>query len=170
MKKSDRIQVITEIVGALAVVVTLIFLIVEIRQNTEQTRLNARAVEIAAYQDLVSQILDVNKLNFEFPEYIIQKNKQMAGEELSPDDAMRVEERYRAMYWMLFRHGDMAFHQYENGIIDEKRLLSALGILSLEKKETWEAWEKRRLNFTEGYRSYIDKLIAEEKRKAGEKE
>lgn len=168
MNKSDRIQVITEIVGALAVVVTLVFLIVEIRQNTEQTRLNARAVEIAAYQDLVSQMLEVNKLNFEYPEYIILNEKQLAGIELTPEESAQVAVRYSAMYWMLFRHGDMAFHQYENGIIDEERLTSAFGILSLGKEEIWEAWEIRRLHFTESYRNYIDQLIAEEKRKAAD--
>ena len=168
MTKSDRIQVITEIVGALAVVITLIFLIVEIRQNTEQTRLNARAVEIAAYQDLISQILEVNKLNFEYPGYMILKKRQLAGEALTPDESAEVEERYASMYWMLFRHGDMAYHQFENGIIDEERLLSSFGILGLEQEEIWEAWETRRLHFTESYRNYIDQLIAEEKRKAGE--
>ena len=170
MNKSDRIQVITEIVSAVAVIVTLIFLIVEIRQNTEQTRLNARAVEIAAYQDLVSQMLEVNKLNFEYPEYIILRDNQLAGEQLSPDESAQVDVRYSSMYWMLFRHGDMAFHQYENGIIDEERLASAFGILNLSKKEIWDAWETRRLHFTEAYREHVDQIIAEEKRKAGEEE
>lgn len=170
MNKSSKWLVLTEILSAAAVVTTLIFLLVEIRQNTEQTRLNARAVEISAYQDLVSQMLEVNKLNFEYPEYIILNNKQKAGESLPPDVLAEIEVRYSAMYWILFRHGDMAFHQFENGIIDEERLKSAFGILSLGDEEIWKAWETRRLHFTETYRNYVDKLITEEKRKAAEGE
>ena len=37
-------------------------------------------------------------------------------------------------------------------------------------EKTWEAWEFRRANFTKNYRDYMDKLIAEEKRKAAKEQ
>lgn len=166
MTKSAKLQAAIEIISALAVVITLIFLLIEIRQNTEQTRLNAKAVEITAYQDLISQILEMNKMGFQDPEFLILEAKHNAGVELTLEESERLTVQLESVSWMRFRHGDMAYHQFENGIIDEDRLLSSFGILGLELEETWEAWEFRRANFTKNYRDYMDKLIAEEKLKA----
>ena len=68
-----------------------------------------------------------------------------------------------ATLWILFRHGDMAYFQYENGAIDEPRLRSALGpligILNVEYVK--ERWLTIRSNFVPEYRNYMDRLIEE---------
>ena len=166
MTKSARLQIITEIVGALAVVITLIFLIIEIQQNTEQTRLNARAVEIAAYQDLIAQIAHMNELEILDTQFQFSHRHEFSQEEW---------EEYRAavnvnMDWLLFRHGDMAYYQYENGIIDEERLRSALRKIGLGRPEKREAWKRRRNAFSEGYRHYMDEMVAEGDRRDAERQ
>lgn len=46
----DAISAIAEAVGAIAVVISLVYVAVQIRQNTEQSAHNARATELAAFE------------------------------------------------------------------------------------------------------------------------
>jgi hypothetical protein len=166
MTKSFRLQALIEIISAAAVVGTLIFLAIEIRQNTEQTALNARAVEIAAYQDLISQITKMNELEILDAQFQFSHKNELSREEL---------EEYQAdvqlnFDWIRFRHGDMAYFQYENGIIDKDRLDSALRKLGLSNPLQREAWQRIRQAFTEGYRNYIDQIVAEGERKDAEEQ
>jgi hypothetical protein len=59
-EKLQEYALIAEIISALAVVAGLIFVGLEINQSTEQSALNTRALETAAYQDLIAQILAIN--------------------------------------------------------------------------------------------------------------
>lgn len=168
MTKTARIQILTEIISALAVVITLIFLLVEIRQNTEQSKLNARAVEIAAYQDLISQIHDINSLfieNPDFSELLVRFNN---GETLTESEENQIS-RY---CWSLIRHGDMAYYQYERGAITEERLLAALGPLNEMRviPQMRDVWDRRRDGLAEGYQNYIDHYFAEHDRSVAAKE
>ena len=60
-KKLKEIALVAEIISAFAVVAGLIFVGLEIRQSTDQAALNTRALEVAAYQDLIGQIIDINR-------------------------------------------------------------------------------------------------------------
>ena len=51
-----------EIISAAAVIITLIFLLIGIRQNPKQTKFNTHVVEMAVYQDLIVQISKLNTL------------------------------------------------------------------------------------------------------------
>ena len=53
---------ILETVSAAAVVLSLIFVAMEIRKGTEQVEQNTRALQIMAYQNLVGRIVDINAI------------------------------------------------------------------------------------------------------------
>ncbi|MGK0240996.1 MAG: hypothetical protein ACI92G_004487 [Candidatus Pelagisphaera sp.] len=140
----------------------MIFLVIEIRQNTEQTALHGSAVQLAAYQDLISQIYRINEISINNPSFAKISIKHADGETLSGLE----REQMAGFSWNLFRHGDMAYYQYEKGIIDEERLRTALNILSLENNVRRDAWKDRRNGFTESYRNYIDAIVAKEEQAA----
>ena len=50
---NDRLKkwaLISEIIGGIAVVVSLVFLILEIKHNTRESKLNTQAIEISVYK------------------------------------------------------------------------------------------------------------------------
>ena len=113
-----------EFVGAIAVVGTLIYLAVQIRQNTSQIRDNVLSLQVNAYQDLINRIADVNKLVISDGEWASIAVK--AAENPTELDSIELV-RYMAYLMMLTRHADMAYLQYEKGMLDHERFLSALG-------------------------------------------
>jgi hypothetical protein len=142
-------------VGLVAIVASLVFVGIETRNSTKQSELNTQALEIGAYQALMTNIDDINKLSLESP---LAASVLM---ELWDDESEDVQEfqKNRALY-LLFRHGDLAFFMYERGAIDESRLLSALAPMPINTQNGRVFWEARKGNFTKNYRDYIDQLIA----------
>ncbi|MDA0346873.1 MAG: hypothetical protein O3C43_19235 [Verrucomicrobia bacterium] len=159
MNKSAKLQAAIEIISALAVVITLIFLLIEIRQNTEQTALNARAVQMAAYQDLMSQISGMNTLHIENPQFAEVWYKFEKRAELTAIEKSQIDQ----FVWMLTRHGDLAYYQFELGAINEERLLSALGPFTgrLLHPSIREMWNDRKGSFVPGFRGYIDNYLTD---------
>ena len=112
-----------EFIGAIAVVLTLGYLAVQVRQNTHQIQSNATSVEASTYQSLMAHIIDLNRGLAADPELsdIVVKAR---GGEIPSGSAMT---RFVQYHMALLRYGDMAFHQYEKGLLDERRLRSAFG-------------------------------------------
>ena len=137
---------------------TLVFVGIETRNGTRQAVLNTQALEIAAYQDLMDNIAEMNALAVQNPEVAALMYKATNTEKALTD--LEQFRYYRALF-MRFRHGDMAYFQYERGAIDEARLRSALQILDLDKPKIREFWASRQQNFVEPYRNYINRLIDE---------
>ena len=147
-----------ESVGIVAIVASLVFVGIETRNSTRQAVLNTQALEIAAYQDLMDNIADMNAIIVQDPGLAALMYKATRTTEALTD---LEQYRYTRALFMRFRHGDMAYFQYERGAIDEARLRSALQILSLDNPNVRDFWESRQLNFVESYRNYINRLIDE---------
>ena len=106
----------------MAVVLSLVFVGLEIRNSTEQTEQNTRVLQVSAYQDLISRIVDLNAIGIDESVTI---ESLMAIE--SPTE--RKTEKLNSFLWIIFRHGDMAYFQVECGSITEDRMLSAMALL-----------------------------------------
>ncbi len=156
----DRQQTkdILEGVGFFAVIASLIFVGIETRNSSQQTALNTQAVEMAAYQELMNAIQEIN-------EFILSDDTVTAvwmdvyG---ASDSNYGIDQfrRDRALF-ILFRHGDLAYFQFERGAIDKDRLRSALRPLPLWRPEVVEWWNDNSRNFVPSYVAYIDSLIEE---------
>jgi hypothetical protein len=146
---------LAEAVGFIAIIASLVFVGIESRNSTKQSMLNTQALEIAAYQALMSNIDGINSLSLE---------SQSAADILAKaygvgESATEQFQINRALY-ILFRHGDLAFFMYERGAIDEDRLRSALAPIPINSEAGREFWERRREVFTKNYREYVDRWIA----------
>jgi len=122
----EAIGAVGETIGATAVVITLFYLAVQLRQNTRQVKHSAVATEIAAYQDMIGRISELNGLliaSSELADLVLKGNADF-------DSLTNGEKsRYISWYASLIRHGDMAFFLYERGVIDHDRAVSSLGPL-----------------------------------------
>lgn len=152
--RSPRISLWLEIVSAVAVVISLVFVGLEIRNSTEQTEQNTRALQLAAYQDLVNRIVDMNAIDIDGATSI---EALIALDSL--DEPLR--QKLASRLWIIFRHGDMAYFQYESGAISAERLRSAMApvVSRLGFPLVRQHWERTRWAFVPGYRNYIDERI-----------
>ena len=124
-EKLQEFALVAEIISALAVVAGLIFVGLEIRQSTEQAELNTRAIETAAYQELIAQVLQISTT--------------VAADEALFDVFLRNQEgevfteqadiaRFDLYTITVARHADMACFQFQQGTLSEERLVSAMAI------------------------------------------
>ena len=152
----QQLKDIAEAIGFVAIVASLIFVGIETRNSTRQSELNTQALEIAAYQALMSNIDEINMLTLENPSAFETMSK-IWGENSPSPEQFQLD---RALY-ILFRHGDLAYFMYERGAIDEARLLSALGPVQICSDVAREFWSRSNRVFTENYRNLIDERISE---------
>ncbi len=156
--KSTNWKDIAELAGIAAIVASLVFVGIETRNSTQQAILTNRALEIAAYQELMDNIAEMNLMQMQDAALAALMLKDIQ----SPEELTELERfQMSRVYFLRLRHGDIAFFQYERGAIDESRLRSALHILRLGSPEMKAFWKRNKNNFVEAYRVYIDNLIDE---------
>lgn len=149
-------------IGFLAIIASLVFVGIETRNSAQQAILATQAMEIAAYQELMDNIAEMNANVVQDAEVAAFLFKAYGTEgELSDLEQFRLSRNL----FQRFRHGDIAYFQYERGVIDEVRLRSALRVLMLGHPRVQEFWGESRDNFVASYRSYVDQLIREENAK-----
>ena len=151
----QRVKDILEGVGFVALIASLVFVGIETRNSSQQTALNTQAVEMAAYQELMNNIQEFNELSLESR----HAAEAMIGLWGAHAEDMEGFQRDRALF-ILFRHGDLAYFQYERGAIDEDRLLTAIRVIPLWRPEIIAWWTDRKHSFVPSYVEYIDGVIA----------
>ena len=121
--------------------------------------MNTQALERAAYQQLIDRISEFNLTTIQIPELRSARQKVESGVELTTDETSVMN----AFLFLAYRNGDLAYLQYQQGIIDEQRLLSGLGLLINYLYYPWVQahWERQQEGFVDSYRDYINQLIAE---------
>ncbi|MGR8946696.1 MAG: hypothetical protein ACU84Q_01525 [Gammaproteobacteria bacterium] len=130
-----------EIVGAIAVVVSLWYVAIQIRQNTAATRYQTT-------QNLIAANSDAN--------YMFANNGELAAIAMKgcyEPESMSDEERFRFSTWFFsyYNQFDFAYHQYLNGQIDEAMWEKMayempLYVSSLPGVNEWWARDKKRLS------------------------
>ena len=121
-EKLEEYSFIAQIISALAVVASLIFVGIGIRQNTEQGKLETRVAQVNAYQDLVSQVLDINSDLMTSPELMDVIYRARSDEPLTEKERMMVTQFVLSN----FRHSDMACNQYRQGLITLEMMRSIM--------------------------------------------
>jgi hypothetical protein len=150
----QQLKDLAEATGFIAIIASLVFVGIESRNSTKQSMLTTQALEITAYQELMSNINNVNVLSLESP---------IAAEALAKvwsDEAFDAEQfQLERVLYILFRHGDLAFYMFERGAIDEDRLRSAIAPVPINSEVGRDFWERRKGSFTQNYRNYLDDRI-----------
>lgn len=150
---------IAEIVGGTAVIISLIFVGLEIRQSSEETVQNTIALEVGAYQDLISQISDMNILIIQDPEFAYLYSRMLSCEK--PADDIEAQ-RIITFITLNIRHGDMAYKQFESGLIDQNDLDSVLTplVTFLHLMQPGQPrWQQLKPVLNSEFVSYVDERV-----------
>lgn len=161
----SRYRMLAEIASAAGVAVTLVFVGLQLREASRQTALNTTSIQVAAYQDLNAQISHFNELLLDPTIAAVFERMTDAAWDWSKFNP--VERRQaRSLLYMRIRHADMAFYQFERGILSEERLNSALRpLLSDIGKPIFRTfWQEVGPLQTAGFRNYLNRRIAERSR------
>jgi hypothetical protein len=151
----DR-SAIAEILSSVAVLATLVFFVVEIRQTNDAVRANT-------YQEMAAMTVDFNAQFFENPE-VSEFIARTAAEDydLTKAEAIRLRSMISASYRMM----NNTWFQYEVGTITEQQMESLLypAILNFRRRgrmrSEWEEGEDRLLLDLDLV-EYLDKEIYE---------
>ena len=146
----EAIGAIGEIVGAMAVVASLVYLATQIRQSTKVARSATRQAIAETAQRLGQDFLDDSGMAEIFVRHI-------SGEELSPVDEIRLQARcYRDM-----RHWENIHYQLSEGLMTEeqwhgfrKNLQALLGV-----KAYRDYWEHESEHYSESFRTEIAAIL-----------
>lgn len=137
----QNLSAIAEILSSVAVLATLVFLVYELRQNTDAIRANT-------YQEMNAVISESNGIflaNPEVSEFILRTASN--ADNLTPSDSIRL----RAFVSSMYRHADNIHFQYQIGTIDRRQMESLLipMILNMRRRGTlrtqWEEGEDKLL-------------------------
>jgi len=140
---------IAEIVSGIAIVVTLIVLLVEVRGNTE-------AVQAATYQEVSSSIVTALGYRVTDPDVARIWLAGSSGERLELLD----QSRYEALVTLNMRHFENAFYQYQIGGIEESQWQPIENIISLNVSSPGHLqwWSSVRSNYSMGFQELVDSL------------
>ncbi len=144
----DQVVAISQSVAAAGVILSLVFLAVQLRQNT-------RAVRASSIQSLVQSLSDTAAFNVD-NEYLVpillKANTQPEG--------LSEEERARLHFWfvMAIRRFEGVYFQRKLGLVDPEISdgfeRSHLSILASNSGQTW--WADGKKIFNSGFVAYVD--------------
>ena len=160
----EQLGSLGEVVSAFAVVVTLWYLAVQIRQNTHAMEEGKRLALAQTYQmraDALQSML-VHAAESQYIGPLITRLTQLGyPEDVSALDQLTADERGRFRQWQIAQqtHWDNMYFQYQQGYLDEEYYRDSFRERVARLAPTWKA-----LGITGGRRSFsaeIERLLAE---------
>jgi hypothetical protein len=148
----EALGAIGEIVGAAAVVVTLGYLAVQIRQNT-------RAVKVTGYQQLISGLQQLSMIATQDPaasEFVARAYREYG--DLSEEDRRRASSFFMGQLVTFQSH----HHMYRQKLLDEELWQSheenLARLMRLPGVRSW--WDSRTFTFSRSFVQLVDGLTA----------
>ena len=167
MRKIDwtKCSAIADILGAVAIVATLLYLAVQTQYLAEQTELlaiqsqqNTAAVQAATRQAMLAEDRELLALRLEFG---VQELMIREVGSLSDDEKIRLS----TWLVMFLRNRENQWLQRQSGVIDEATWLTysyTIGpILSYEVTRPWWVQRVSRGEFDPGFVGYVNGILAE---------
>ena len=114
----DAIGAIAELLGAIGVIASLVYLATQIRHGQEQMSQNTRAVRASAYQQFEHSQAERAMLQFSTPGLSRNVDSAMTDfQQLSGEDRSQVLK----FCYLVLRGFDNAYYQFRTGMLDEER-------------------------------------------------
>ncbi|MEQ8694008.1 MAG: hypothetical protein RIC85_01610 [Gammaproteobacteria bacterium] len=149
----DAVAAIAEAAGAIGVLISIIYLASQVKQNTEESRINRS-------QNLVMANADVNALIADSPELAkIMRVGMLDFDALAEDEKFR----FSVLYFSFMTKNDFGFHQWQEGKLDarywKRTEFELRTYLPLAGSLAW--WQRDKSRFSEELVEYVDALIAD---------
>ena len=154
----DAIGALAELIGAAGVIASLVYLAVQIRQNTHAMEEGKRLALAQTYQmraDALQTML-VQAANSEYVGPILVKLTGLGyPEDIAALDQLTTEERGRFRQWQIAQqtHWDNLFFQYQQGFLDKEYYEDAFRERVGRLAPTWRA-----LGLINGRSSFVREL------------
>lgn len=143
----EDISYITQIIGLFVVVITLIYLAVQVRQGKDLLVSESRQGQVANDQTGVYKFV-------EFPEL---------GRIFSQKETPNFEEKTKLLFWMIgqMRAREHEWLQYKNGALDEETWIAYRGVIYfvLGTNRARELWKLCSPYFNQEYIKMVDDMI-----------
>lgn len=148
----DNINRWLALLANFGVITGIFFLGLEMRHNT-------RTSQASTYQDLTNRIIALNEGSLNRPDLGVGGTDTKTDfENLSLPE----QRQLRSLSVIRFRYGDVAFYQYELGIITEERFQSIIAPVT-NSVCAWinqDEWSRLEPNFVSSYRDFIAEAIS----------
>ena len=138
-----------EVIGVLGVIGSLIFVALEVRQNTN-------AVRSATIQAIAEQSFDLNLRTAETPELLGLWRKSNNQEPLTESE----RDQLRALWSATIRLNQNRYQQFRLGVLNEATLFEVGGRNPLYQGDSFaEFWEPRKQDYSVDFRRFIEACV-----------
>ncbi len=153
----EALGAIGETLGALGVIVTLVYLAIQIRQNTQSMHEGRRLTLAQTYQMRADALQDmlVQAATSSIGGIIVKLTEAGYPEDFSALDQLDAEELGRFRLWQIAQqsHWDNMHYQYQQGYLDEEYYEDAIKERVARLAPTWQA-----LGLTQGRKSFFEEI------------
>jgi len=159
----DAIGAIAELLGAIGVIASLVYLATQIRQSREQMGANTRAVRASTQHDIFENLNDISMRPLDDP-----ANYEAVRVGMGNPEQLREADRLRFQFWAggLLLGYENAYYQYRSGLLDEDRWhfyrdqLASLFQNVAPGFTQW--WRTSRVPWTPEFVALMEEILAEE--------
>ena len=149
--KLDQLNKWLTLAANIGVIAGIVFLAIEIRQNTQSLQVNA-------YQQLISQIDSMARLRLQDPDLGMNLHASIEAypENLSNEEAYRMF----GLFFIITRSADLAYYQFQQGALSYERLVSATSPLQTYvcSEAYREFWTNAQNYFVAGFREFVGSM------------
>jgi hypothetical protein len=150
--KLEKWALIAEIVSAIAIVLSLIFVGLQVRQGTEETAANSRALEATVRESMLNADLSIMRSALPYS-YLMQNRPPATDEETR---------QFGIFFIMLIRSRENYWTQHANGMLDDETYRSYretfLNIL-LRSDLAYSFWRTFSSNAVQGFVAEINEEL-----------
>jgi hypothetical protein len=146
----EATSAVAEVIGVVAVVVSLVYLSVQIRQNTKVAKAATRQAIAESTEKLGDDLIN----NSDMAEIFV---KHMSGGELSPVENLRLQARcYRDM-----QHWENIHYQFNEGLVSQDQWLgfrkNLVTLLAIDAYR--EYWEHEASHYSDAFQAEIGSIL-----------
>ena len=148
MEKLNHWLMLAANVGVIA---GIVFLAIEIRQNTDMMRAQTRSSVTGSIMTLIEME--------RHPHLVSAYKKRASGQPLDFEDEYFLENMANAT----FRHWENSFYQHEVDLFGEDEYLAEVqvGKEMMVEEHMVEHWNKRHLMYSKSFRNYVNGVLTE---------
>jgi len=158
---------IAEIVGAVAIVVTIIYLAVQVKHSRESLDANTKAIRGQAISDITRNVHDQMHMMIQGHDIAAMFKRFVTEDELGQQDAFLLDSVLSAVF--VARQNE--YFQWKQGLLDDEVFTSLhhviLTILSSPNGQHWWENEGRRM-FAQGFVDFVDDMVQDSSSEAFE--
>jgi hypothetical protein len=157
----DAIGAIAELLGAIGVIASLVYLATQIRHSREQMIQNTRAMRASAYQQFEHSLSERAMSQVTVPGLARIVLLGMSDLEQLNEEEMR---QFAAWEYANMRGFDNAYYQFQLGMFDEDRWQMSIAELkwNLQQPGVVSIWDEMRKTLSSEFVALVDEILGEE--------